>query len=550
MGGYSAIPLQVTQPNIEGPLQLAQQGMGLQSLAQGIQLGQQRLQEAKLQAQQLEAAKEANQTINDAFTANKGDYDSTRQAIIGKVPLQFVQKFDQDHMENVQAAQRKQSGDLLLEAAKDGKIVSLMEGLDAVPDDQKPDFYQKQVLPALNKIGSADGWPGSIPSDGSFNSQIKATAAAHNYKGQLYTDAQKKQRAEQEAAAAARATAQAASVAATEAEANKQRLLEAAARAHRVVDALPPAQQQAAHEAWLKNLDPSIAPVYQGLETYTPAAAAAIQKIPLNAAQVQTGATNEERAKTAADRAADTARYNSDRIEQMSRTNDIRDKLEGVSQQLANLKQNAPPKPLNATARSALVESLAETAIKNSVAGGAKSFAEIIRDVQDPNNYADENTNAPEMDAHRGAVASKLMQWQGQGMTLQQKQLQMNKLQQNIDTKNAPDYLTTLNWMKKQGGAWAPNGVQDPSKIEDAKQEIMRQRSQAKTNPANPVVDPKAGQTVNQPPPRKPAEQAAAGAATPPKGTVATVVDPSGKPHYFTSQGAADAFKKALAATK
>lgn len=305
MGSASTIPLMGQQPTFTTPGQYAQQGLGLQNLALGNALQAQRIKEASVQAQQQAAALAANQQIQQSFVTNGGDYDKTRQDIIGKVPLQFVQKFDQDHLENVQATQRMHTTDLALQASQNGQIVSMIEGLSALPDAQKPDFYQKQVLPQLQKMGvSTDGLPTTLPADGSANDLINSYGAAHNYKGQLFTDAQRQQRAVQEKAAAARSDAQAASTQAAQVAADRQRDLEQAAQSHRAIEAIPDAdQQQAAHAAWLAALPKSIAPMYKGLETYSPTVADAIQKLPLNAQQLQTGATADQRVKDAEARA-------------------------------------------------------------------------------------------------------------------------------------------------------------------------------------------------------------------------------------------------------
>jgi hypothetical protein len=533
MGSASTIPLQGVQPTFSTPGQLAQQGLGLQNLALGNALQVQRIKEAALQAQQQEANVAANQQINQAFIANGGDYNKTRSAIIGQVPFQYVQKFDQDNLENVQAMQRKSLGEIAIGKAQNDQIVSLIDGISGLPDTDKPAFYQNQVLPKLQQMGvSTAGLPPTLPADGSANGLIQQYGVAHDYKGQLYSDEQKRQRAIQEKAAAARSEAQANSIQAKQAADDRQRELEQTVQSHRAIDAIPdPTQQQIAHAAWMDSLAPDIKPAFKGLETYSPTVAAAIQKIPLTSQQYQTGGT-------AAQREADMAQAANDRNQNQSDLLGARGQLLQSQIELnavrADQLRNAP---LKGPARQALVQTLAEKAIQNAAQGAGPdglSFNNVIQSVRDPNNYVDADTNAPEMKDHQEEVVAQLQKWQASGMDIKQKAANLQHtadLSNAAATKAAPDPMTTMAWMKRKGGQWLDASGQPDyiNKGAAAKQAIMAERAAANPKPSGqPIIQPKAAAPGATPPPTRTPAPGARPTPTPPPADIAAKV-PEGK---------------------
>src|ERR1700722_12981775 len=204
MGSASTIPLMGQQPTLTTPGQYAQQGLGLQNIALGKALQVQRIKEAGIQAQQQEAAVQANQTINQAFVTNGGDYDKTRSDIIGKVPFQFVQKFDQDHLENQRAALSLSNEQKIQANITNNATGAEAAGLLQLPYEQRA-AQLPGALARLQKLGvDTTQYQNLDPTDDNLNYAI----AHSGYTGQVTSWALKQAREQQSQAAASKLTEQ------------------------------------------------------------------------------------------------------------------------------------------------------------------------------------------------------------------------------------------------------------------------------------------------------------------------------------------------------
>lgn len=296
MGSASTIPLMGQQPTFTTPGQYAQQGLGLQNLALGNALQAQRIKEASVQAQQQAAALAANQQIQQSFVTNGGDYDKTRQDIIGKVPLQFVQKFDQDHLENQRAA---------LAMSNEQKVKTNLDnqalGQAAAALIQLPYKQRAAQLPAtlsgLQKQGiDTTQYQNFDPTDDNLNYALAHTG----YTGQVTSWALKQAQADQRTATASKLAEQEkdASQKAQQAKASQER--EDIARQYLGVN------DQPTHDAWMDAVNknyPEVAKEYANFKTFGPGNAQIINGMALNAQQRSADANSAKKVKDAEDKA-------------------------------------------------------------------------------------------------------------------------------------------------------------------------------------------------------------------------------------------------------
>lgn len=285
----ASIPLGYKPPVIESPFDMQTKALNLTHLAQATQLNAARIQEEKIKAQNAAEDREDESKIQQGFMDpshrdEQGhlNWDKFYGSMQGKVRMRNLQRLDKDHLDQVKAVQDMATSDRINGTAKTQQLIAHnnligqeIQGLESLPDNAKPDFYQGS-LKRLQAAGvDVSGLPPTIPPDGSFNEQLNAFAAATGYQKRILSDAQKKVQADLQAAQARRAEQQAATAAQKETLEAKQVAREEAAQQHLGVT------DQASHDAWLASLPDSVAGEFKNLKTFNPRTADIIQQMPL-----------------------------------------------------------------------------------------------------------------------------------------------------------------------------------------------------------------------------------------------------------------------------
>lgn len=289
----ASIPLGVKPIQIESPLDVAQRGLGLQGLAQGIQLNRARLDEERVKADNLRRDQQDESTIQNEMmnpahrdADGKLDWDKLTGAVQGKVRSSSLQKLANERNTAVESLLRQanekrvgQQMDIQKLDSEHKFIGQLLQGIDQLPDDQKPAFYANGLTQLQSRGVDVSKLPPTIPGDGSYNEQLRAMAGQNGVLAAFTGDALKKAQINQREEASARAEKQAQAIEDKDLSDQRQRQSERAARTHLGVT------NQEQHNAWLKGLDPSIAAEYANLKTFSPEAKTAIQGMGLTAEQ-------------------------------------------------------------------------------------------------------------------------------------------------------------------------------------------------------------------------------------------------------------------------
>ena len=297
MGSASTIPLMGQQPSFTTPGQYAQQGLGLQSLALGNALQSQQLKQASIQAQQQAAELQANQVANQSFIANGGNYEKTRADLVGKVPMTYLQKLDQDNLKNQQAHLALSNEQRIQQQTQDIATGAEAAALLQIPYEQRA-AQLPGAIARLQKQGiDTSQYQNADPTDDA----LKYTIARSNYGKQVASWADTQAQEQQRKAAATKATQDAAAESQKAQQAKSAQSREDIARQYLTVT------DQPSHDAWLANVAkayPEVAPEYTNIKTYGPGNAQIINGMALNAQQRSTDATSAQKVKDAEEKAA------------------------------------------------------------------------------------------------------------------------------------------------------------------------------------------------------------------------------------------------------
>lgn len=300
MGSASTIPLQGVQPSFTTPSQYAQQGLGLQSLALGNALQSQQLKQAAVQAQQQAAELAANQTANQSFVANGGNYEKTRADLVGKVPMSYLQKLDQDNLKNQQAHLALSNEQRTQQQTQDIATGAEAAALLQLPYEQRA-VQLPGAMARLQKQGiDTTQYQNADPTDDA----LKYTIARSNYGKQVASWADTQAQEQQRKAAAIKSTQQAAD------EAQKAQQAKAAQSREDIARQYLGVNDQPTHDAWMDAVNknyPEVAKEYANFKTFGPGNAQIINGMALNAQQRSTNAVSQQKLTDAEQKAADAA---------------------------------------------------------------------------------------------------------------------------------------------------------------------------------------------------------------------------------------------------
>lgn len=277
------IPLSVGAPmqKLESQADIQKGQLGIQQLANATAIQRQVQQENSLKIQAQQEDRSDDQTFQNLFKSNEGDWDKTLKAATGSLRARNLARYTSDHQNIVKTAHDLASSANLEQKTQFDKIKVqnelLGQAMDAVmkaPDEIKDQVYQDNLAQLQKQGVDTSGFPPQRPSD----DVLQAHAATVGYLGKILHNADLAAQEEQRMAQASRAAALARRTDAEEAAKATQRAKAEAAANHLGVT------NQAEHDEFmadLTNKHPELADSYKNLGTFNEATQQRIQDMAL-----------------------------------------------------------------------------------------------------------------------------------------------------------------------------------------------------------------------------------------------------------------------------
>lgn len=173
----SAIPLSGVEAPITPPLQAIQQAASIGALAQERQLRSQQIAENTVKAQQLQNTLNDDHVIRQAYADNNGDWDKTKQAVVGQVSPNTIATYDENFLKTKQAVANLDKDKLANYTAHATILGNAIDSLRQLPPDQRPAKYA-----ALSQDLTAQGIakPGELSSQYPGDDQLPFLSAHFN----------------------------------------------------------------------------------------------------------------------------------------------------------------------------------------------------------------------------------------------------------------------------------------------------------------------------------------------------------------------------------